>query len=378
LRWLHHQEKDSSSILTGVLGLRALRTVMHQEAPPMTIARPHLIDPSVTRWYHCVSRCVRRAFSLGEGPDDRKKWLEKRLEELAEIFAMAVGGFSVMDNHLHVLVRLDSDVANGWSDQDVVRRWGRLYPPRDKSREALPVPEAWVEWRLKDARWVATVRERLQSISWFMKCLKEPLSRLANRQDKVRGAFFESRFKSVAILDLEALLAVGVYIDLNPVAAGIAAAPETSKYTSIKQRVDHVEAQGQAARLEAAEGGSVAGSRAAAGLEESLWLCPIEDRRRLDSAREGMLEGFPLGSYLLLVDYTGRLFRTGKATISVELAGIFDRIRTSARSWRARLEKLRTGRLFGRFFAASRERLREAAMRLKLRRVANLAACPAP
>jgi hypothetical protein len=28
-----------------------------------------------------------------------------------------------MDNHLHVLVRLDPDVAKGWSDEQVVRRW---------------------------------------------------------------------------------------------------------------------------------------------------------------------------------------------------------------------------------------------------------------
>jgi hypothetical protein len=63
---------------------------------------------------------------------------------------------------------------------------------------------------------------------------------------------------------------------------------------------------GQAAQLEAAKNGSVAGSQAAAGLEESLWLCPIEDRRRLDSSRGGMLAGFSLASYLLLVDYTQR------------------------------------------------------------------------
>jgi hypothetical protein len=104
-------EKYRISILTGVLVLRTLRTRIHQEAPPMTIARSQLIDPTVTRWYHCVSRCVRRAFLLGEGPEDRKKWVENRLEELADIFAIAVGGFSVMDNHLHVLVRLDQDLA---------------------------------------------------------------------------------------------------------------------------------------------------------------------------------------------------------------------------------------------------------------------------
>jgi len=74
----------------------------------MTIARAHLIVPSVTRWYHCVTRGVRRAFLLGEGPSDRKVWIDRRLEELARIFSLAVGGFSVFDNHLHVLVRSES------------------------------------------------------------------------------------------------------------------------------------------------------------------------------------------------------------------------------------------------------------------------------
>ena len=59
---------------------------------------------------------------------------------------------------------------------------------------------------------------------------------------------------------------------------------------------------------------NVAGSRAAAGLEDSLWLCPIEDHRGSDSTREAMTQGFSLGSYVQLVDYTGRLFRRGKAS----------------------------------------------------------------
>ena len=70
----------------------------------MAIARAHLIDPAVTRWYHCITGCVRRAFLLGEGADDRKLWIDKRIEELAQIFSIAVAGFSVLDNHLHLLV----------------------------------------------------------------------------------------------------------------------------------------------------------------------------------------------------------------------------------------------------------------------------------
>jgi hypothetical protein len=224
---------------------------------------------------------------------------------------------------------------------------------------------------------VATARTRLQNLGWFMKCLKEPLSRLANQQDQTRGAFFEGRFKSVAILDEESLLAVCAYIDLNPVAAGIARVPEASHHTSIKSRVEHVKAQNRSGDLRAAKRGSVAGSIASAGLEDSLWLCPIEDRHRLDSPREGMLEGFSLGNYLLLVDYTGRLFREGKAVLSAELSGILERLGSSAESWWSRIEKLSRGRLLGRFFAASRERLREVARGLGVHHLANLGGCPA-
>src|SRR4029077_5930111 len=136
------------------------------------------------------------------------------------------------------------------------------------SRQPLPVSKAWVEWRVQDVPWVAKVRARLQSLSWFMKCLKEPLARLANHQDKTRGAFFEERFKSVAILDEESLLATCAYIDLNPVAAGIAKVPEASLHTSITTRVEHAKAQGRTKDLKVAEHGSLAGSSASAGLEE--------------------------------------------------------------------------------------------------------------
>jgi hypothetical protein len=105
-------------------------------------------------------------------------------------------------------------------------------------------------------------------------------------------------------------------MNLNPIAAGIAQVPEASEHTSIKERVDHVKAQGRTDDLKATSEGSIAGSTASAGLEELHWLCPIEDRRRIDSLREGMLEGIALGSYLCLVVYAGRLFREGKAMIS--------------------------------------------------------------
>ncbi len=98
----------------------------------MTTARRETVDHSITRWYHCVSNCVRSALLMSdEAVNDRKQWIEDRLKVLANHFAVSVGGFAVMDNHFHVLCRFDPDVANTWSAAKVVRRWFSIYPPRN-------------------------------------------------------------------------------------------------------------------------------------------------------------------------------------------------------------------------------------------------------
>ena len=159
----------------------------------MATARRRLVDISVTRWYHCISRCVRQALLLGDRNGDRKDWIERRVRELADIFAIAVSGFAVMDNHMHLLVRIDPDVVAGWSDEEVARRWGRLFPPRDRSRGLLPLSDQWVSEKVADVAWMAMIRERLQSLSWFMKCLKEPLARMANQADRTSGSIFRGK-----------------------------------------------------------------------------------------------------------------------------------------------------------------------------------------
>lgn len=342
----------------------------------MTLPRSKLVDVDVTHWYHCISGCVRGAYLLGE---ERKSWLEDRLQFLDSTFAVSVGGYAVLDNHLHLLLRLDPQVAADWSDEEVLERWYRLYPPRGSNRKPLlgAKLQELKNKTLKDAARMAQLRKRLGSLSWFSKCLKEPLSRIINRAEKRRGTFFEGRFKSIAVLDDEALLSVCAYIDLNPVAAGIAPTPEQSRYTSVKARIDYVLQQGRAHDLQAARMGTVTGSQAAVNLEQGMWLIPIEDRRRLDSQREGMLETFTLGNYLILVEYTGRLLRDGKASISAEVTDILERLGSSAEVWRERLEHLSTGRPLGRFLASSRERLHEVAQQLGLSRVANFAGAPA-
>ena len=68
-----------------------------------------------------------------------------------------------MDNHLHVLVRLDLDAAKDWSEEEVVRRWIRVYPPKDRRGKEIEVTQAWIDHQRKDENQVARMRERLTS-----------------------------------------------------------------------------------------------------------------------------------------------------------------------------------------------------------------------
>ena len=143
---------------------------------------------------------------------------------------------------------------------------------------------------------------------------------------------------SFLFFDDEALLATCAYIDLNPVAAGLAQVPEASSHTSIKTRVEHLMVEGNINETEAAMTGPAQPKRE--DIEASHWLCPVEDRRCHGLPREGMVEGLTLGHYLQLVDYTGRLLRDGKATISAEVESIFERLQSSGSVWQERLTKL--------------------------------------
>lgn len=199
----------------------------------MTIARKERVCLDATPYYHCISRCVRRAYLCGTDRESgknyahRKQWIVDRIKHLSTIMAIDICAYAVMSNHYHIVLHVDRTRALSWTDAEVVSRWNLLFSKGLGEKQE----------HTTSALDIATWRERLMSISWFMRCINEPIARISNREDHCKGRFWEGRFKSQALLDDGALLACMSYVDLNPIRAGVAQQLQDSAFTSIEERI---------------------------------------------------------------------------------------------------------------------------------------------
>ncbi len=246
-------------------------------------SRAAQVDIATTPYYHCIARCVRRAFLCGSDPytgesfEHRKPWLLDRLRVVAEAFAIDVCAYAILSNHFHLVLRVDADGAANLSEEAVLRRYGKIFRGAAANARALPA-------HIREAR-VAVMRDRLTDISWFMRSINEHIARKANREDRCTGRFWEGRFKSQPLLDERALLTAMSYVDLNPVRAGMASSLGESDFTSIQQRMsDDVSKAVPLAPLRA-EGRKRAGATLPARLDDYINL--LEWTGRAAGAKPG-------------------------------------------------------------------------------------------
>lgn len=221
----------------------------------MPRARKHLVCVADTPFYHVTTRCVRRAFLCGTDKvsgqcfEHRRGWIEERIRILSSLFSINICAYAIMSNHYHLVVKLDPQMSAAWSDDEVLTRWTALY------RGPLLVQQYRAGETMSDAERESVVsmvnvyRNRLASLSWFMKCLNEPIARRANAEDGCTGHFWEARFHSQALLSEKALFAAMAYVDLNPVRARIAKTPEKSDYTSLKARLSDCDVESVSAAV---------------------------------------------------------------------------------------------------------------------------------
>lgn len=323
--------------------------------------RKTLISIESTPYYHCVARCVRRAFLCGvdsvtgHSYEHRRAWLEDRLLQLPKVFAIDIAAYAIMNNHYHVILHINTARAKAWSDFEVVERWHKLFNGtvlsqkylRDEGQlskvESMVFQKTIDMWRL-----------RLQDISWFMRILNEAIAREANAEDECTGRFWEGRFKSQALLDEAALIACMAYVDLNPIRAGIAKTPEKSEHTSIKIRCEKARKSKNLNQVS----------------QQVQSLYPFVGNPKQDQP-EGIQ--MKLSDYLELVDSTGRILRDNKrGAINISYENILNRLDIDEEQW---LEM--TSNFEGRFssFVGGESSLRTACKNLQYQRPPGLATC---
>ena len=297
----------------------------------MTQPRSQLVSIDDTPFYNITSRCVRRSFlcgfdkTSGKSYEHRRDWIEQRIRLLSSIFAIETCAYSVMHNHLHLVIKLNPAEAEKWDADEVLERWSCLFKGAPIVQRYLKGDPLSPAERTAVSDCMVRYQKRLQSLSWFMKCLSEPIAKQANKEDNCTGHFWESRFKSQALLTEEAVLSAMAYVDLNPVRACMADTPEKSDYTSIKERInpsfDLREAIKQQVALESIR-------------QFDLPLKPLLQFE--GSLKHSEQTGIIFGQvdYIELVDWTGRIIRDDKrGAIDADLPPILERLNIDIDAW---------------------------------------------
>jgi REP element-mobilizing transposase RayT len=166
-------------------------------------------DPTA---YHIMSRTALEGFPLG---DVEKEYFVSVVRKVSKLYFVEILGFCCMSNHFHLLARMHAET--DYSDEVVKKRLANFYG----------------EDCVFEDEQLQTIRQKLESLSEYVREIKVRFARYYNKTHGRRGYFWGDRFKSVVVENGETLINCLAYIDLNPVRAGLVKRPEDYRWNSI-------------------------------------------------------------------------------------------------------------------------------------------------
>ena len=305
--------------------------------------RSEIIKQDRVGVYHVTTRCVQQMFLLGEdyltGRDFsyRKEWIITWLKSLADVFLIDVCAFSLLDNHVHLILRNRPDLLASLSDTEVAERLARLY---SGDRRLIDLPthskQDVLDGFLYNDKLLARKKSDLADISVFMKVWEEAVSRRANQEMKKTGHFWQGRFSSQVLEDDAAMLACCAYVDLNPLRAGIVDLPEMSEFTSLRIRLpDTITNIGE----------SYSSPISKTGMPSENWLAPIFSDEGTLAERSNFSLRMTTSEYFQVIDdYSRRSHRGKVSSIDNSVQSILERLGIRPTMWQSGITN------FGRWF----------------------------
>jgi len=162
--------------------------------------------------YHVMSRTALDGFPL---KDVEKDFMLDLIKKFSLLYFTEILGFCLMGNHFHLLVKMIPE--HRFTDEEIQQRFEAFYgKSRAVSKGQIPY-----------------FRQKLSSLSEFMREIKVGFARYYNRRHNRRGYFWGDRFKSVIVDKGETLVNCLAYIDLNPLRAGMVDRPEEYRWNSL-------------------------------------------------------------------------------------------------------------------------------------------------
>ena len=173
---------------------------------------PRMVINDETTVYHVMSRTALDGFPLG---DIEKDFMIDLIKRYAGLYFVEILGVCIMGNHFHLLVKMLPEYK--FSDKEIKKRFVDFYGNQRLFADGL----------------IPSLRQKLSSLSEFIREIKVGFTRFYNRRHNRRGYFWGDRFKSVIVENGETLINCLAYIDLNPLRAGLVERPEAYRWNSL-------------------------------------------------------------------------------------------------------------------------------------------------
>jgi putative transposase len=185
--------------------------------------------------YHVMSRTAGGEKLFGEV---EKEALRRLMWRMARFSGVEILTYALMNNHFHILVKVPerAKFLRRFEGEDgeakLLEHLSLLYSRAFIAGVKAELARVREAGRGEEAEAILdTFRKRFCDLSCFVKELKERFSRWFNKHHDRRGTLWMARFKSVLVEDGEALRTMALYIDLNPVRAGLVEDPKDYRWT---------------------------------------------------------------------------------------------------------------------------------------------------